>query len=832
MRDDVKEQEKVFLPSNILTGNTSYRVFLYGFLIEESHAASVSEIGVKHIIAYMIHLAWRFVVDAELSLGLPDRLNNLCAILSKKFAYTPSIEEIELELENQSYKGVVDDIKPVFFRFLANWPNEIFAPYTIFQKNGNVFVRMKRAWGDYCLLHYDKCKRLYDEGLQRYLLKRNKDVARVREALQEKFIEQERKKIELNDELPPIDGITAENIEALEQIPFDFLYKSNGFCDCPAVLSLKYNPPEECFSVGDILYVNQGKRKYLVELTKYIVDSQTRIISLFNFYLKKPQIPQNVCLGMPLGFLIQSFIQEYIDRALLKISLLPKSQQDYRKRKVELFSIIFDSRKENFSSFEEIAQKQGVSKQRVAQILTGDDEFGLSSCVNILNGKNESNDFNVNPILFSALLELQLSDSNAYPLDYFCSRFGVIDKKTKIFIMRVTEWKAYSSVGFIGPIVMRNGKPLMVAKALSEAKRFMDEKVLPISIERDLVSYFQENYDYDNETISATCDLIRYSDYFVVSNGVCGEKLYALKWEKLTTVASRLARILYEQGEPMRIKDVYSIYNAKAAEFGLHFENSPDWFTYRSHPYIVPQGKTGLWSFSLGGKNGLEKKKNAKNAVEAFVKERIGEIHFKDVLCYMRENGFHQTENTIRAYLHEMCRVVRFQSDVFVIKEKGDKAKEKNARRKVTSNAIPIFVKTIKRLGGKASVRELRDAYEKEIGNAILDVTARFILAKNAEFCIEKNEYGSISVSLADEQCGEERGIAEKEKYTEQIRRRVVEILKSEPKHCKRLRLIYNEVNGFVPKGKRTNVVYSIIKKMNEVETYLIDGKKYLRLKE
>ena len=277
MRDDVKEQEKVFLPSNILTGNTSYRVFLYGFLIEESHAASVSEIGVKHIIAYMIHLAWRFVVDAELSLGLPDRLNNLCAILSKKFAYTPSIEEIELELENQSYKGVVDDIKPVFFRFLANWPNEIFAPYTIFQKNGNVFVRMKRAWGDYCLLHYDKCKRLYDEGLQRYLLKRNKDVARVREALQEKFIEQERKKIELNDELPPIDGITAENIEALEQIPFDFLYKSNGFCDCPAVLSLKYNPPEECFSVGDILYVNQGKRKYLVELTRIQCHYKIRI---------------------------------------------------------------------------------------------------------------------------------------------------------------------------------------------------------------------------------------------------------------------------------------------------------------------------------------------------------------------------------------------------------------------------------------------------------------------------------------------------------------------------------------------------------------------------
>lgn len=828
------EQEELFLPPNFLAGNTSYRVFLYSFLITESQVPSAGRIDAKYVIAYMAYKAWHFIVDAKLSLGLPDRLNNLCTVLSKKFIDTPSLQDIEKELDNQVYIGILNDIKPVFTRFLSNWPNRKYAPYIAFQKDRILYIEINKAWSDFCLIYYDRCKQVYDEGLLRYLIKKNKDFDRIRKALDSDFIEPLKTITPSNDEQPSVEGVSSENLEILEQIPFSFLYESNDFCDCPAIQSLKYSPPEDCLSIKDILCANSHKRKYLTELTSYIVENQSRLIALHNFYSQKPQIPQCVLPGMPLGFMIQKFIQEYINRILLKIPLLPKRQQDSKKKRAEFFSILFDARRETYSSYDEIAEKYEMSKQRVKQILSGDNDIGLYSCKNILNGKYESKNFRVNPALFSTLLELQLSEFNAFPISLFDSKFGIIDEKTRNFILKITEWKLYASVGYIGSVVMRGGEIQVIIHALSEARRFMDEKILPISIEQELIPFFQTNFDFDNESINITCDLIRNSDYFESSCGDHQNKLYSLKWKNLLTVSSRLARILYERGEPMRVKEVYEEYNLRATRDGVHFENSPDWFTYRPHPYIVIQGKIGLWTFSLEGQKLLDKKKNARDAIKAYVKEHKGRAHFDEILHYMRENGYPHTENTIKAYLHEINRSKSSQLDKVPNKKNVkpfDGTDCSKGRRNIASIAIPIFIETINNLGKKTSIRNLKEAFEEKTGEKILDITARSIVNNHAEFRVEKDSFGNVSVSLTGVPYNQDHYITINDDYKETIKRSVIQILSKEEKHCKRLSLVFNMVCKLVPQSKHTNIVYTIIHKMSEIETYLVDGKKYIRLK-
>ena len=837
MSDEIAEDEELFFPSGFLDGYTSYKIFLYDFLIENSLVASKDFFNLDYVVACMACKAWNCIVEAKLTLGLQDRLGQLCLMVARKFPALPTVSQIENEIKDKVYTFDLNKIRTVFPRFLTKWSNQKYTPYTLFRRNGTYFITINENWKDFCLTHYERCKQIYNESLQSYLVKRNKNVTRVYEFLKESggFVEDS----ENSKEDVFVDEISTENIELLSNIPYSFLYESNGFSDCPAVLQLKLSPPDCCRSICDILLAGTYKRRNLEHLSDYIKENQSRIIDLYNYYSTKAEIPNISLPDMPLGLLLQNFVQEYVDRFKRKITLLPKSQQDSRKKRIDAFSFMFDAREEMCLTIDDLAAKCGVSKQRASQILNGEREIGLHSVSKILNGLQESNDFIVNPSLLSALVQLKFDTCHAYPIESFDICYGVVDEKTRNLITKISEWKVLS-LRYIGRAMVRGGNSQIIAQAFANARSFFDEKLLPMSIEGELVPHLQDAKIFDNETLDIVCDLIRNSSLFESVDGNNGEKLYSLKWENLLTVPSRLARILYEQGEPMRIKDVYGEYKSRATAAGIPFEDSSDWFINRSHPFIVNIGKTGWWTFSINGQVAKPVKKSARDAIESFVKSQGGKVLFNDVLCFMRENGYHHAENTIRIYLYDICRTVSMAPDTYVYKKWQDRfedvrfSKEKHY---VSSVAISIFIDSITSLGGKATLRDLKDAYKKATGDDIIDNTARRIVKTNSNFSVEYDSSGMIVVSLSDasssmdETNHDVQESFDGDNYRDRIRRRIIQILKDETSHRKRLSAVFNDVSKLVPKDRRTNIVYRIIQNMKQVETYIVDEKKYIRLK-
>lgn len=837
MSDEIAEDEELFFPSGFLDGYTSYKIFLYDFLVENSLVASKDFFNLDYVVACMACKAWNCIVEAKLTLGLQDRLGQLCLMVARKFPALPTVSQIENEIKDKAYTFDLNKIRTVFPRFLTKWSNSKYAPYTLFRRNETYFIAIKDDWKDFCLTHYERCKQIYNENLRSLLVKRNKSFDRVFDFLKENGGLTE---VVVNHNVDvSVDGFSSENAERLSHIPYSFLYESNGFSDCPAILQLKNLPPDDCISVCDILIANTYKRKYLKHLSDYIKENQSRIIDLYSYYSTRVEIPNISLPDMPLGLLLQNFVREYVDRFKRKITLLPESQRESRKKRVDAFSYMFDVREGLCSTIDELADKCGVSKQRASQILKGEREIGLDSVTGILNGSQESEDFIVNPALLSAIMQLNFDACCAYPIESFDVRYGIVDEKTRYLITRISEWKVLS-LRYIGKAMVRGGNSQIIAQAFADARNYFDEKLLPISIEGELVPCLQDAKIYDNETLDIVCDLIRNSSLFESVDGDNGEKLYSLKWENLLTVPGRLARILYEQGEPMRIKDVYGEYKSRAKAAGLPFEDSSDWFINRSHPFIVNYGKTGWWTFSINGQVAKPIKKSARDAIESFVKSQGGKVLFNDVLCYMRENGYHHAENTIRIYLYDICRTVSMAPDTYVYKKWLDRfedmqfSKEKHF---VSSAAISIFIDSITSLGGKATLRDLRDAYKKATGDDIIDGTARRIVKTNSNFSVEYDSSGTIVVSLSktsnlmDEPNDDVQELFDGDNYRDRIRQRVVQILKDETSHRKRLSVVFNDVSKLVPKNRRTNIVYRIIQNLKQVETYTVDGKKFLRLK-
>lgn len=852
MQDNLDER---YLPYSFFDrAQNACKLLLYKFLLDESLLAMSQKYEVSYVAARMVCDAWPLLVECQLNFGIQDKFWAVCRHIQKvsDSSETPNVRFVEGCLKDSLYSTFLREIKNNLSKYIDCWDEKGFCPYKLSKFGPMPYIETNEAWIDYCLSSLDKCRELYIDGMQFLLYKRNKDIGNVSEFLKNCFGEEivspksssdnEQKVPEQASEKRyiPVDGMSEEYYEILERIPIDFLFKEK---DCtgrvPELLKLEKLPQIDITHVADIFSADKFKRSWLEPIEDLVKENYPRIIAAYDYFNQTVEIPANVFGDFPLGISMKMFIEEYVDRISAKISLFAPEDAEAKQRRLLVFSTFYDSRNESTDSRTELAEKLGFGRERLRQLLLGDDDIGQTVCTNLLKGFSTTKNFTLNPSFQMAFMQLELSEDYAYPQDQFDVKYGFTDEKTKNLLFDVTDWKCTAAMpSYIGPVVLKNCDAKQVSSALSEVRKFLDEKFFPASLEKEIVPEIMNRLDIDNQSINAVCDIIRKSDAFEESLSDSGDALYTLKWQHFCTVPSRLARILYEFGRPTHLNDVYAEYNRRAEKFGLYAEDDPNWFTKRHHRYIRTTGKLGFWEFSTETVLPDPSKKRAStiSVIEDYIKAQGGKVSYDETVEYLRNQGINSTENSIRVYLGNLCRSVKNTGgNVYVYKPWVDRFPDleiNGERNKLTEIAIPIFVEKLRANGGYATVRELEDAYFLKTGNEIRDVSARAILDNHPElFKKERISDTSVRIVLVNDgnvDVSWESSVP----FHNLIREDIVKMLQSVDGHQMRMNLITREVSKHVPKGQHDNIVYTIINNMTNVEKYEVEGKRYLRLLE
>lgn len=848
MQDELEEK---FLPNNfVYNTQNACKLLLYKFLLDECQLGTSQGYEVTYIAARLVYDAWPILIERELSFGIQDKILFVCKHIQKSTndSNRPSVGFIKGCLEERLFSPFIKDVKNNLAKTLDYWREKCFCPYKMSKIGHLPYIETNEKWIDYCRPLINHCRALYFDTMISLLNKKNKkDLKEVSEYLKNcfgetiechKFLTEDISNIQASvvpKTAMQVDGISEAAFEILQRIPVSFLFQQKKCIGCCSqLLTLEKQPQIDITFIADVFSADQFKRKWIADIVEFVKENCSRIISTYNYFNKLPEIPANVFEGMPLGISMKIFIEEYVDRIKNKLAFIAPAKAEPKQRRLDVFTALYDTRDERIVTRSSLAQTIGCTREFLRHLLLGDDDVGQTICANVLKGLDSTPNFILNPSFQAAFMQFEMSDAYAFPLEQFDEEYGFIDEKTKTFLFDITEWKQTTSLpSYVGQAVIRNCDVANVSKALTVIRTFLDEKFFPASLEDEIVPEVMKKIKIDNQSLNVVCDIIKKSVAFEQVFSDTGETLYILKWQHLCSIPSRLAKILYEMGKPTHLKDVYTEYNRRATEYGLYAEDDLDWFTKRPHRFIRSDGK-GTWEFSLDSPQKASPQKSVISTIEDYIKEQSGKVTFEGTVTHLLKLGYETTEKSIRTYLSNLCRTVRNTSgNVFVYKPWINSFPHLNVaseRNKLSEVAIPIFINKLRSLEGYATVRMLCDAYYRETGTEIREVSARTIIDNHSElFKKERIDERNIRIVLVNN--GENTFPSESStNFHDRIRDDVIKMLRNVEGHQMRMNLVTRKVSRHVPKDKYSNIVYTIINNMKNVEKYEVEGKTYLRL--
>lgn len=847
------------IPDNFLIGlRESYKYIFYKVLLQYAREENTEGYRPDSVIADMIVTAWPYVSEYQLSLGNSDQLESMCNfILADKGSTSPSKSEIEEWIASGFHPECVTDIKRVFARFADAWigrtynvdknwlhsptyTNNNYFPYHI-GESGNLFIN--EIWRSFVLAPNAEQDLLLEESFKDFLFKRNRGKKKLKKTLAAAFyhnVKQEAVTPKVEEAI--IAGVSSDVFEVFKNIPIDFLFREPKIIDwTPGGAYLKESPQKDIHVVADLFTVSLKKRAQIKSLQTYIIENQGRILEVYRYYSEPVMIPQDAMPGTPLGESLQMFIHEYIDRLAYRNSLLTEGESKKRNVRLKIFESLFDDRVFEEASLNSLAAELNLHPERVRQMQRGDETtVGIESCSKILHGFNTSEDFIVNPFLQAEYLSLANSGFQAERKDTFDNLYGIHSDKTRAFLLSTLGLYYADSIRYVEPFIIKGENITVINRSIAKVMKFFTDNVTFVSIEDQLVPFMKKTIGLSYEVIDVIVGIVKHSEIFESSASEEGEITYRLKWENLSTIPSRIARILADAGEPMHYSEAYDEYNRRGSEFGFTLETDDTTISHVRHPFVKTNGKTGIWEFT-----GEVQPKEGRNSLMAIIEKRIiecgGMITLSGLIEYLQTTGIPTNERSIRSYISQFCWPSKIKQFTYVHKDYVDKFPQLKAGPTMINGAetvIPIMLKTLADNGGVASMRQIIDGYMNATGHSLRDTTLRTMIAKYENIVSCENLSGRriqikllIPVEDIDKIDYSQISESSKPKFHTAIQNAILDILNETPEHCAKMSEVVRSAGYLVPKDRHKNIIYKIISNMDSIEAYRVDNVNFVRLK-
>lgn len=631
--------------------------------------------------------------------------------------------------------------------------------------------------------------------------------------------------------------------EYFKQIPFEFLFRDPRIIVLDhSFVALRDKRPEDIIVLMDLFTANLFKRKPVKNARDYVFANRERLVKAYKYYSNTPVIPSEASFNMPLGSLIERFICEFVDRMRERNLFLVEEEASRRNKCLEMFEATYDDRYIFSLTRDMLAEKFGLTPERIRQLLKGkDDTIGVTLCRTIIEGSSTCDDFTVNPILQSKYFDLLLSNQKAFSASVFDAEYGITNDKTRKFLLDIIGYSFCDSNVYFEPLIIKGENITALNHSAGAFVKFFSDNALYVSLEDEVIPFLQEKFPNNSELVDILIDIARSSNRFEKCEDKSGNVKYGLKWEYLLTFPSRIVRILYEKQVPMRASEICIEYNNRAVGTSVEKEDDFTKFTRKGHKLIENIGKTGTIRLASPTSETKVNKKSAMSMIDSYMREQQGKCTMTEVKAFLDAKGFSYPDGTIRTYMSKISRAVRDYENLYIHEDFIDKYPELTTSSRVKNQAVeimPIVVQYLCEHNGKARMKELTNACYSVTGNSIRDTSLRLMLdafpdiigsesigarGRIITLLLPLNEARALEPSLF-----EKKGI----EYHKEILSTAKKMLELAPNRILPINEIFDVVVHFVPKGKRSNIVYKLINTCDAFESYTLDKKRFVRLKE
>lgn len=643
----------------------------------------------------------------------------------------------------------------------------------------------------------------------------------------------------------PLDKICLpdEIMDILANIPFAFLFHEPRIIELsPSFITLRDSKPDDVNYLSDLFTVDFFKRKPIKNVRDYVYTNLERIISAYHYYNDHPMIPETASFDEPIGPIMERFISEYVDRMDVRNHILIEAERTKREKRLDLFTTAYDDREYNIFSKDIMADKFGMTKERIRQLLKGkDNTVGLTLCRSIINGSVETDDFVINPVLQSKFFDISYDILSAYSLTGFDTAFGITGEKTRNFFLNLIDYCVCDSTTYFEPLVIKDDKITQLNRSLGPMIKHFIDSALYLSIKDDVEPFLIDKFKGDHEIVDMMVDIIKSSNRFETITDIDGQPLYGLKWQYLQTIPSRVVRILYEHSSPMHYKEIFDEYNKRCSACGVEGSTDSERFVFRNHPLLEACGRSGVWKLRDKSSSKKNKRRSPKEEISSFLVSNGGKATVEQVKIHLDSVGLTYPENTIRTYLCSVAKCIIGTGNEFVHKDYIDNfpdARFSADNKNTVSVVMPIVVNCLASHGNISKMRDLIENYQATTGQSIRDTSLRMMLMSypdlisiehvgarglNIKLLLSPEEAKTLTPSYFDHSIPE---------YHLAIIESALSAIDTSEYKCLSMSELYKRLRPLVPEGKRTNNIYKILKASKDLETYEVDGKTFVKRKE
>ena len=625
--------------------------------------------------------------------------------------------------------------------------------------------------------------------------------------------------------------------DVFKVVPLEFLFREPRIIALnPSIVRLRDDRPDDIVWLHDLFTVDLFKRNAIKNTRDYVFDNRERLVEAYRYYSEPTTIPFEASFDEPLGVLIKRFISEYVDRMRNRNDVLIDEERRKQEKKLDMFVATYDDRDICSLSRDMLAARYRMTVERIRQLLFEK----VTLCRAIMDGSGQSDDFTINSILQVKFLDLLLSNKSAYSAEAFDEEFGIPDDKTRKFLLDILGYSYCDSNVYFEPLIIRGEQITSLNRNIGPFMKFFTDNALYVSLENEVAPYMQERLPGNQELVDLMLDIAKVSDRFEYKTDENGERKYGLKWQYLQTFPSRVVRILYEAGRPMSTKEAKEEYNRRASGTEIEMEVDADKFTRKGHPLLGSTGKTGTIYLVDRESDHGHREKSAQELIEMYFREHDGLSTLEEMKKNLDETGYSYPIGTIKTYMGKVGRAVRGQKDLYVHEAYLEKYPGYTTSSRVknrSSDIMPLVIKYLVDHNHKSTMKKLTDMCLAKTGNRIRDTSLRIMLDAYPEI-IGYESVGKrriyITLLLSDE---EAQSIdtsyfdnKKKVEYHNQILATAKEMLENSKNGVLPIKVIFEATVKYVPEGKRKNVVYKLIDRSQDFQSYTVDNKRFVRL--
>lgn len=263
------------------------------------------------------------------------------------------------------------------------------------------------------------------------------------------------------------------------------------------------------------------------------------------------------------------------------------------KRNAELIKLYFGVNG-TFFGREEISKILNISKQRVNQIITRPNE---SVIMQLFSNNNPTDRIMVEPDFYDKVLEIKRNSlwNNKF-IDYISSYKNIDIQFATLF---AEVFQCYLTEIEENYFLVESSNTIFFKEHYRALKQTLNEQIEPLTLDEvcDLVLNEIANVSLNKDFIKKILEQDFYEKIITDENGT----KYQIHWELLTSLNSKVKRILFEARKPLSKKEILFEYNKRQSNLGLGLIESEN-LIIRSDVNLISLGNNN-WKYSTTENN-------------------------------------------------------------------------------------------------------------------------------------------------------------------------------------------------------------------------------------